>query len=278
MHTIAKGGSVIILPLCTSSQTATHQSGKLGTGRTRERKSSWRAKSCQNGWRNEAMYCGYTRRESRFNSWCDKHNSARKVASKAPCSFTNNWQNLDGMLYTVKLVWRCPAKRNRPDVTRAVASMQLGFLKKLFATRSFLLMNVDSIYGRPEVKEELYEEREHIVRWLVKEETTLPSPLQFHLHLCWYITLCTSGAQIKPGFKHSYKSVQKTYLKMKRQTPAEHIELRILPPYSPFLNIVENAINAIKNWYKGRYFTTHGSTADEWQAKSNARKYSVDRI
>ena len=45
------------------------------------------------------------------------------------------------------------------------------------------------------------------------------------------------------------------------QTPAEHIELRILPPYSLFLNIVENAISALKAAIKG-YFTTYGSTAD----------------
>ena len=36
------------------------------------------------------------------------------------------------------------------------------------------------------------------------------------------------------------------------QTPAEHIELRILPLYSPFLNIVENVIlSALKAAIKG---------------------------
>ena len=40
----------------------------LEEGRMNERASLWQAKSCQSGWRNEAMYCGYTRRESRFNS------------------------------------------------------------------------------------------------------------------------------------------------------------------------------------------------------------------
>ena len=34
------------------------------------------------------------------------------------------------------------------------------------------------------------------------------------------------------------------------QTPAEHIELRILPLYSPFLNIVENDISALKTAIK----------------------------
>ena len=87
------------------------------------------------------------------------------------------------MLYTVKLVRRCPAERNRPDVIQSRRQYAAWFLEELFTTRSFLLMNVDSIYGRPEVKEELNEEREHIDRWLVKRETTSPSPLQFHLHL-----------------------------------------------------------------------------------------------
>ena len=35
------------------------------------------------------------------------------------------------------------------------------------------------------------------------------------------------------------------------QTHGEHIELRILPPYSPFSNIVENAISALKAAIKG---------------------------
>ena len=120
-------------------------------------------------------------------------------------------------------------------------------------------MNVDSIYGRPEFKEELYVEREHIARWLVQGKTTLPSPLQFHLHLGLYITLCTSGAQIKARFQallqecaENWPENETTIIfdgappRRPAQTPAEPIELRILPPYSPFLNRVENAISALK--------------------------------
>ena len=90
---------------------------------------------------------------------------------------------LDGMLYTVKLVRRCPAQRNRPDVTQSRRQYAAWFLEEAIRNQVVFVDECMWIQYMDGQKEELYEEREHIVRSPVKRETTLPSPLQFHLHL-----------------------------------------------------------------------------------------------
>ena len=98
--------------------------------------------------------------------------------------------------------------------------MQLGFLKKLFATRSFSFMNV--------VMWIQYMDGQKSRKSSTRRESIISSGgwskgKQYYHHPCSsiYIWADTSlyahrGHKSKPGFKHYYKSVQKTYLKMKR--------------------------------------------------------------
>ena len=60
---------------------------------------------------------------------------------------------LDGMLYTVKLVRRCPAQRNRPDVIQSRPQYAAWFLEEAICNQVVFVHecgHVDSIYGRPE--------------------------------------------------------------------------------------------------------------------------------
>ena len=142
--------------------------------------------------------------------------------------------------------------------------MQLGFLKKLFATRSFSLMNEDSIYGRPEVKEELYEERESIYRQVAGQRgnnITITLAVSSTFGLIYHSTHIggTNQARFQAFLQECAENLPENEIYFRwrttsspaAQTPTEHIELRILPPYSPFLNIVENAISALKAAIKG---------------------------
>ena len=91
---------------------------------------------------------------------------------------------LGGMLYTVKLVRRCPAERNRPDVIQSRRQYAAWFLEEAIRNQVVFVDECGfNIWTARSQGRALRGEREHIVRWLVKGETTLPSPLQFHLHL-----------------------------------------------------------------------------------------------
>ena len=59
---------------------------------------------------------------------------------------------LDGMLYTFKLVRRCPTQRNRPDVIQHRLKYAAWFLGEAIQSKSFLLMNAVLLYGQRGVK------------------------------------------------------------------------------------------------------------------------------
>ena len=165
---------------------------------------------------------------------------------------------LDGMLYTVKLVRRCPAQRNRPDVIQSRPQYAAWFLEEAIRNQvvfvdecGFNIWTTRS-QGRALRGERVYR---HVAACQRGNTITLAVSSKFGLiHHSVHIR-GTNEARFQAFLQECAENLPENETTIifdgapphrPAQTPAEHIALRILPPYSPFLNIVENAISALK--------------------------------
>ena len=153
---------------------------------------------------------------------------------------------LNGMLYTFNLVRRCPAERNRPDVIQSrrdyAAWRQIVFIDECGfnvwtamsqgralrqvsgqkGSNISIILAVSSTFG--------------LVHHSMHIGGTNRDRFQVFLDECAQNVAGNETVFIYDGAPAHRGAV----------SHAEEISLRMLPPYSPFLNIVENAISALK--------------------------------
>ena len=166
---------------------------------------------------------------------------------------------LDGMLYTFKLVRRCPAERNRPDVIqsrREYAAWSLGEAIQrqiVFIDECGFNVWTARSQGRAPRGDRAYRQvsgqKGHNISIILVVSSTFGlvhhsmhiggtnrERFQLFLDECAQNVAGNETVFIYDGAPAHRGAV----------SPAEEISLRMLPPYSPFLNVVENAISALK--------------------------------
>ena len=171
---------------------------------------------------------------------------------------------LDGMLYTVKLVRRCPAERNRPDVIQSRRQYAAWFLEEAIRNQvvfvdecGFNIWTARS-QGRALRGERAYRQvagqRGNNITITLAVSSTF-GLVHHSMHIGG-----TNQARFQAFLQECAENLPENETTIifdgalphrPAQTSAEHIELQILPPYLPFLNIVENAISALKAIIKG---------------------------
>lgn len=166
---------------------------------------------------------------------------------------------LDGMLYTRKLARRCPAERNRPDVLERRREYAAWFLEEavenqvLFVDECGFNIWTSRSHGRARRGDRAY--RQVFGQKGPNITITLAvSPIFGLLHhsiavggmnhdrFAQFLHDC--AANLNEEVTHIIYDGAPAH--RNAEPPADHINLRMLPPYSPFLNIVEQAISTLK--------------------------------
>ena len=163
-------------------------------------------------------------------------------------------KHLAGMLFSyIKTIANTvPADHNRPDVIEGCheyATVSGSNKRRIFITM-FSLTTVDSIVGQPERKDGLPLDSDYIATCAVKRDATFHFAWWCLWSLAWCITpfrwvgwqgnLLQSLWQVRlPSLmKMTLISYSMGHQHRQQEQPRDNVQLRILPPHSPFLNIV----------------------------------------